>query len=517
MSWQKEIDELDRRKALALEMGGPEGIERQRKRGKLTVRERVAALADQDSFREFMGLAGTGEYNDGELVGFTPKPSVEGMLRLDGRKAVVTAGDFTVRGGSASSRGGLGQESASNVRAREWRLPYIRLLDAAGGSVRSFEEMGRTYLPDGNVWSAIDVELLSQVPVVSAVMGSVAGLPAINACFAHFNLMIKDKSQLFPGGPPVVKAALGYDITKEELGGDKIHTRLSGVVDNLAENEEQAFDMIRTFLSYLPANVWEMPPRTETDDPSNRTDPGLNNLLPRNPRQIYDPKMIINSVVDTNSFFEISPAYGRPRVTGLARLNGYPVGIMANNPKHRGGSTDVAAGNKVMRLIQLCNTFHLPLISFADEPGFMVGLDSEKQGIERAGAKLVAATTMSWMPWCTVVVGKLYGVAGQCQHRPSGMFARYAWPSANWGSMHIAGGASAAYRREIEQADDPQAKREEIESRLNALASPFLTAEATGQDIISPSHTRPALCEFVDDAQKVLRTQLGPPRIPYMP
>ena len=156
--------------------------------------------------------------------------------------------------------------------------------------------------------------------------------------------------------------------------------------------------------------------------------------------------------MDADSFFEIAPLYGKARVTGLARLNGYPVGIMANNPRQKGGSTDVAAGNKVIRLIQLCNTFHLPLISFADEPGFMVGLESELQGIERAGAKLVAMTTRSWMPWLTIVLGKLYGVAGQCQHRPSGMFRRYAWPSARWGSMHIEGGASAAYRREIESA-----------------------------------------------------------------
>jgi acetyl-CoA carboxylase carboxyltransferase component len=517
MSWEKEIDELTRRQRLAELMGGADGIARQRERGKLNVRERIAALADAGSFREFMGLAGSGEYDGDALTGFTPKPAVEGACTVGGRKVIVTAGDFTVRGGSASSRGGLGQELASNVRAREWRIPYVRLLDAAGGSVRSLEELGRTYLPDGNIWSAIDVELLSQVPVVSAVLGSVAGLPAINACFAHFNLMLKDKSQLFPGGPPVVKAALGYDITKEDLGGDRIHVHKSGCIDNLAEDEPHAFELIRQFLSYLPSNVWEMPPRGATTDDVLRREESLLGLIPKDPRKIHDPKRMLTAVLDHDSFFEIAPLYGRARVTGLGRLNGYPVGVMANNPKHGGGSTDVAAGNKVMRLIQLCNTFHLPLVSFADEPGFMVGLESEKQGIERAGARLVAMTTMSWMPWVTVVVGRLYGVAGQCQHRPSGMFRRYAWPSANWGSMHIAGGASAAYRREIESAADPDAKREEIEARLRAIASPFRTAEATGQDIIDPRDTRALLCEFVDDAQRVLATQLGPPRLPYLP
>jgi len=159
----------------------------------------------------------------------------------------------------------------------------------------------------------------------------------------------------------------------------------------------------------------------------------------------------------------------------------------------------------------------LPIVSFADEPGFMVGVDSEREGIERAGARLVSLVCLSRVPWITFVVGRLYGVAGQCQHRPSGMFRRYAWPSASWGSMHISGGVSAAYRREIEAAADPEAKRREIEARLQALASPFRTAEATGQDIIDPRETRPMLCEFIADAQRILAEQLGPPAIPYLP
>jgi len=518
MSWQAEVDELERRKELAGRMGGPEGIERQHSQGKLTVRERIEAFADPGSFREFGGLGGSGAYEANELVGFTPKAAVEGFLKLDGRKVVVTAGDFTVRGGSGGgSSGGLGQELPANRRALEWRVPFVRLLDAAGGSVRSFETLGRTYLPDGNVWSTVDVQLLRAVPVVSAVMGSVAGLPAVNACMAHFNLMVKDKSQLFPGGPPVVKAALGIDITKEELGGDQLHTRKTGVVDNLAESEEHAFEIIRRFLSYLPSNVWEPAPRGDTSDDAGRREEKLLSIVSRNRRRAYDGHKIVESVVDQGSFFEIAPLFGRSRTTGLARLNGYPVGVMANNPMHLGGSTDVQGGEKVMRLMQLCDTFHLPLISFADEPGFMVGPDSEMRGIERAGARMVIATCESQMPWATVVVGQLYGVAGQCQHRPTGMFRRYAWPSANWGSMHIEGGALAAYRREIQAAPDPEAKREEIEANLKAIASPFRTAEATGQDIIDPRETRALLCEFVEDAQPILRSQLGQTSVPYHP
>lgn len=517
MSWDKEVDEIEKREQLAMKMGGEEGIRRQHERGKLTVRERIDRLADVGSFRQFMGMMGSAEYDGDDLTEFTPRGAVEGFCRLDGRKVVLSGGDFTVRGGSLVIEGKLGMELASNLRAQEWRIPYVRLLDASGGSVRSFEEMGRTYLPDGNVWSAVDVQLLSEVPVVSAVMGSVAGLPAINACMAHFNLMVKDTSQLFPGGPPVVKASLGYDISKEELGGDRIHTRISGVIDNLARDEEDAFSQIKQFLSYMPTNVWEAPPRLECGDDPARADEFLVSAIPRDGRKTYDVKPILEAVLDQDSFFEIAPDYGRSRVTGLARLDGYPVGVIANNSMHNGGSTDVASGTKVMRLIQLCDTFHLPLISFADEPGFLVGIESEKQGIERAGASLVAMTCSSQMPWATVVLGKVYGVAGQCQHRPSGMFQRFAWPSANWGSMHIAGGAAAAYRREIESAQDPAAKKQEIEDRLRALASPFRTAEATGQDIIDPRETRLRLCEFAQDAQRIINTQLGKTSARYLP
>jgi acetyl-CoA carboxylase carboxyltransferase component len=462
---------------------------------------------------------GRGTYDDEDrLVDLVPKGEVNAMATIAGRQVVVSGGDFTVRGGSASGgHGGLGQELRPSERALEWRVPYIRLLDAAGGSVRGFEEIGRTYLPDGNSFTYPDVLLLNTVPVVSAVMGSVAGLPAVNACMAHWNVMVEGTSQIFPGGPPVVKAALGYEVSKEELGGPDIHTRVSGCVDNLATSEEDALDQIRRFLSFLPQSVYDMAPVEPCDDPVDRVEPELRALVPDSPRRIHDARRMLDLVLDRGSFFEIAPRYGQARITGLARLGGCPVGVMANNPRHNGGATDVAAGSKAMRLMQLCDTFHLPLVSFADEPGFFVGIESEKQGIERAGARMVAMTCLSRMPFATVVVRRLYGVAGQCHHRPTGMFRRYCWPTARWGSMHIAGGASAAYRREIQSAEDPEAKREEIEARLNALASPFRTAEATGQDIVDPAETRPLLAAFVQEAQRILATQLGPPPAPYLP
>ncbi|MDP2920327.1 MAG: carboxyl transferase domain-containing protein [Dehalococcoidia bacterium] len=510
MVWQPEIDELKHREHLAEQMGGPEGVQRQHGRGKLTVRERITRLSDPGSFQEIGKLAGGATYEGEKLVSFRPANSVVGLCTIDGRKVILTGGDFTVRGGAADAA--VGNKGAHGLRlALNWKLPFIRLLDATGGSVRTFEQIGRTYIPEANEYCAINARLLDIAPVVSAVLGSVAGLPAVEACLAHWSVMVKGISQVFPGGPPVVKAALGYDITKEDLGDERTQVHEGGVIDNLVDSEEEAFQIIRKFLSYLPSNVYEMPPRTEPQDDPERREEKLLSAIPRDKKKGYNPYQILKWVLDKDSFFEIAPFYGRSRVVGFGRVNGYPVGAMINNPMYLGGSMDGAAGSKVIRFLQLCNTFHLPLVYLADEPGFMVGLEAQKQGIVRAGAKIVLATCNTRMPWITFVIRQLYGVAGQNHQRPGGMYRRIAWPSAQWGSMHIEGGASAAYRREIESAPDPEAKRQEIERKLQAIASPFRTAEAFNiEEIIDPRETRPILCDFVEMAQSEIKTQLGP-------
>ena len=510
MTWGPEIDELERRRKLALGMGGEENVARQHARGKLTVRERIEALADPGSFEEVGALAGSASYDEGgKLTSIMPANAVTGIIKLDGRRVVVNGGDFTIRGGAADAAiGNKGRFTAG--LALDGRLPYVRLLDATGGSVRTFEKIGYTYIPD-NPGSLTATRLLQAVPVVSAVMGSVAGLPAVQSCLAHFNLMVKGTSHVFVAGPPVVKAAFGQEITKEELGNEEVQAHESGVINNVAENEEDAFRIIRRFLSYMPANVWEMPPRTEPADDPDRREESLLSVIPRNRRKSYDPHVILNAAFDKGSIFEISPFYGKSRITALARVNGYPVGVITNDPNHLGGSTDVTAGDKVIRFAEMCDLFHLPIVYFADEPGFMIGLHAEKQGTVRAGARIVCVLSATRIPWITFITRQLYGVAGGLHLRTSGFYRRYAWPSTNWGSMHIEGGAMAAYRREIEAAPDPEAKRKEIEARLNAIGSPFRTAEAFGiEDIIDPRDTRPLLCDFIETAQGIIKTQLGP-------
>ena len=511
LSWEPEVKDLEKRHAIADAMGGPEGVERQHKYGKLTVRERIHYLVDTGTFLEQGKLEGKATYGrDGRLEALVPSGRVEGTAKVNGRRVFIRGQDYTVRGGAASAEVGGVDVGHGHVDPVQLKIPAINLLDGAGGSVEGFMKLGRTYVPDGEFFGNF-VSIMNIAPVASAVLGPAAGGLAPMPCLSHFSVMTKGRGQVFPGGPPVVKAALGYDIDKEDLGGWKIHTQVSGIVDNAAETEEDAIDQIKRFLSYLPQNVWEMPPRLQPSDDPNRRDESLLSAIPRDKKKPYNPRKIIDAVFDRDSFFEIAPGFGKSRITGLARIDGYPVGMMLNNPNFLGGSMDVAAAEKSTRLVQLCDTFHLPVVVLMDDPGFMVGLESEQRGIERAGTRLVFAICQSKMPFISFILRQSYGLAGSLQYRPGPhLYKRYAWPSGHWGSMHIEGGASAAFRKVIEAAPDPEAKRLELEAELQALGSPFRTAEATGLDLIDPRDTRPILADFVDMAQGVIRTQLGP-------
>lgn len=519
MTGKAELNDLDRRAAI-IEEKRAEGFRNRRKKfaGDLSACERVVRLGKGGEVRLTNQFVGKSVYDGAELVDFQPSGLVEGIVKRPDKRFVFLANDSTLEGGAHSNatRGTLGQEPFAAQRALQMQLPLVRLLDAAGGSIKDMQALGRSFVPDGNAWTETDVKLLSIAPVASALMGSVAGLPAIEAMMSHFTVMVAGKSHLFPGGPPVVKAATGQEITKEELGGSALHTRTSGCIDNVVKSDLEAIEAVERFLSYLPENVFLVPGRLASSEEAGDSE-DLLEIIPSNPRRPYDMRKLIGLVTDKDSFFEIAPHYGGSRITGLARVNGYPVGIIGNNPMINGGSTNASGGAKVTRLIRLCDTFHLPLISFADEPGFQVGKQSEEQGIERAGARLVSHVCMSRMPMCTIVVRQLFGVAGQCHQRPSGYFRRYAWPSARWGGLHVQGGAVAAYKREIESAEDPQAKRAEIERMLSAVSSPFRTAEVTGQTIIDPRETRNVLSDFVDESQNILAQQVGAPLVPYIP
>lgn len=519
MSWEPEIAEIERRRGLSRQMGGPERVQEQHELGRLTVRERIDLLTDEGSFRERGALAGAGFYEVGDLVGFLPAGTVIGTARIDGRPVVVRGADYTARlkGGSEIERsklrvhGGGGDKSGDAERmALELKLPLIRLIDGFGADIRATAQMGRTYLPEMH-WPARWGKLMAEVPVVSAALGSVAGLPAAEVPASHFAVMVRGTTQVFAGGPPLVKRSLGEEISKEQLGGYEVHARGSGVVDNDAADEADLMAQIRAFLSYLPTNVHQLPPIIETDDPVDRREEALVSLIPRHRNRGYDPRKLIGLVVDRGSFFELNRYYGRAQVTGFARIGGMPVGVLGNDPMHYGGAMGAPEARKFERFIDLCDVFHLPIVNFADQPGFLIGRPGEGGGALRAGVRAAAAIDDSQVPWATVVVRRLYGVAGGAHQDFSRFCFRVAWPSAEWGSIPIEGGVAAAYRREIESAEDPDAHRAEIEERLISLRSPFSAAEAFAvEDIIDPRDTRRMLAEWLATAYETqLPSQLG--------
>jgi acetyl-CoA carboxylase carboxyltransferase component len=507
VSWEPELEELARRTELARRMGGEEKVERHRAQGKLTVRERIAALLDAATFHEVGALTGRASYDDaGNLVDVTPANFVMGRGRVDGRPVVVGGDDFTVRGGAADASIFQKQVHAERM-AHDLRMPMVRLVDGSGGggSVKSLETERRSFVPFNPGWEHV-VANLATVPVVSCCLGSVAGLGAARVVTSHYSVMVKGTSQLFVAGPPVV-ARLGEDVDKETLGGSAIHTR-NGAVDDEVATETEAFERVRRFLSYLPSSVDELPPRAANiDDDPRRRDESLLDAIPRERRKVYKVRAIIETVVDRDSWFELGRFNGRSAVTGLARLDGRPVAVLANDPYFYAGGWTAAASEKVTRFVDLAETFHLPVVHFVDNPGFVIGTDAEKAATIRYGARALAAIYQARTPWCSVIVRKVYGVAGAAHQDASKFSYRFAWPSGNWGSLPLEGGIEAAYKAQLEAAEDPAALRAEIEQRLTARQSPFKTAEAfLVEEIIDPRDTRPLLCEFAELAGRVLRT-----------
>ena len=512
MSWQDEIDELRRREELAHRMGGPERIQRQHDNGRLTVRERIDLLLDTDSFHEIGALAGRSAYDgDGRLTDFTPSNFVLGTGRIGGRRVVVGGDDFTVRGGAADAK--VGNKSGYGEQlALEMRLPLVRLIDGSGGggSVKTLEMTGYSYVPELRGFETT-MKLMGHVPVVCACMGSVAGLGAVRVTISHFSLMVKGTSQLFVAGPPVVERGLGKPVGKNELGGSQIHARGSSAVDNEVESEEEAFEAIKRFLSYLPQNVWQAPPRVESGDAPGRRDEDLLSIIPRDRRRMYEVRDIVHRVFDRDSFFEIAKDYGSALVVGLARLDGYPVGVMANDTHHHGGAVNAAASDKMMRFVDLCDTFHIPVVYLVDNPGFLIGIEAEEEGTVRLGSRALMACFQATVPWVSIIIRRCYGVAGGGHANSDRLNLRYAWPSADWGSLPIEGGVQAAYRRDIESSSDPNARRRELEDMLEQYRSPFRTAEAFGiEEVIDPRDTRPLLCDWIEMAYGLIPTQLGP-------
>ena len=504
--WSAEVEEIERRRQSAAGMGGPDKVARQHASGRLTVRERIALLADSGSFAEIGALTGFADDDTGTVL---PANFVAGTARIDGRRVVLGADDFTVRGGSGDAAVHA-KQIFSEEYARDMRLPVVRLLDGAsgGGSVKMATEAGFTYVPVNPAWDAV-VENLSLVPVVAACLGPTVGLGAARLVMSHLSVMVEDIGQLFVAGPPVVRGGTGEDLTKEELGGADVHRR-SGAVERFVATEEEAFDVVRTFLSYLPDSVFRTPPVGDSADPVDRREESLLAAVPRSPRVPYRIGPVLAAVFDQGSVFRYAE-YGGATVTALARLGGHPVGVVATDP-FKGATMSVEGAQAITRLVDLCETFHLPIVSLTDQAGMAIGSVAERRGTIRHGARAIAAIYQARVPQAELILRRVYGVGGAGivnRHRAG---RSWAWPSGDWGSLPMQGGVEAAFRAQLQASDDPAAELDRLRAQLAAVASPFRTAEHFGvQDLIDPRDSRALLCDWVADAYQVLPELTGPP------
>jgi acetyl-CoA carboxylase carboxyltransferase component len=508
MTWKPEAEQIRARRTAATAQGGKNAVARQHAKGRLTIRERIEALIDEGSFDEIGRGAGEAVVDEnGELLDFTPANFVLGFARIDGRPIVVGGEDFTLKGGSPTTAG-LRKSVYAETVALKHRMPLVRLHEGAGGSVGAPKRSA----PPAPVFDPPRfrsvAQALASVPVASAALGAVAGLPAARLVSSHFSVMSKSTAQILIAGPAVVERAMGEKLTKEELGGAGVHAK-NGTVDNAAEDEAAALAEIRRFLSYLPANVWELAPLAASDDPVDRQEEALLEIVPKDRRRAFDMRRVVAMVVDKDSFFEMGRGYGRSQITGLARLNGQPVGVWGNDGRYLAGAMTADGAQKARRFMELCETFHLPIVALVDEPGFMIGSQAEKQATIRHGSAAVLTAAMVNVPWASVMVRRSFGVAQAAHYGPDAYVL--AWPSAETGPLPVEGGVAVAYHREIAAAEDPDARRRELEEALAAKQSPFPRAQAFAvHELIDPRETRPMLCRWIDRVQPLLPSLLGP-------
>jgi acetyl-CoA carboxylase carboxyltransferase component len=517
-SWQEEIDEIRHRKALSLQQGGGDGVAKQHAKGRMTIRERIDQMVDANSFVEHGPGAGFAEKNaKGEIESFTPANYVVGFGEVGGRRAVVGGEDFTLKGGSPNAAG-LRKSVYAEELAVHFKVPLIRFLEGGGGSVASGGGSGSKTVGSpvfAEPRFKIIADALGVVPVVSAAVGPVAGFPAGRLAASHFSVMVKSLSQVMVAGPAVVARALGKQLDKEALGGWKTHES-SGVVDLVVESEVEAFAAMQRFLAYLPQNVDHRPERGPCSDPHDRADEALCHIVPRDTRKPFKMREVIRRVVDEASFMEISEKFGRGQIIGLARLSGLPVGIIANDCKYYAGAMTAQGSQKVRRMIELCETFHLPIVNFLDEPGFMVGPEAERLGTIRYGMSAVAAASQSRLPWATVGVHKAFGVASAAHFAP--FTYKLAWPSYETGALPVEGGVAVAFQRQLAESDNPDELRAKLEAELASARSPMGMMESFAlHELIDPSETRHRLCQWSHWIEPLLDDLKGPARWGYRP
>jgi acetyl-CoA carboxylase carboxyltransferase component len=515
MTMREKVEELQKRREQALKMGGEQRLAKQRERGKLDARSRVALLVDEGSFREIGLLAshlgrlpGDDNYDESK-----PSPAdgvICGTGLIDGRPACIAAYDFTVHGGSI---GPVGERKVSRLRelALRERIPMVWLIDSAGARLSADPESAKALsdFADSGYLFREQVVMSGVVPQVAAMVGPGAAGTAYIPGLADFVPMVKGTSSMAIGGPYLVKSVVGEEITEEALGGSKVHTEISGVADLEVPDDAACINAIRDYLSFFPLRAGEKPPRREPKDPAGRKDDALLDIIPDNPRQAYDVKKVITRIVDDGFVFEMKPKWARNIVTALARIDGRPVGIVANNPMYYGGILDVNSADKAARFVNLCDAFEIPLLFLQDVPGFMVGSKVEQAGIIRHGAKMLYAVSSATVPKITVILRKAYGAGYYVMNgRAYETDALLAWPGAEISVMGAEGMVSIAASKMLAAAEDPKALKEQLAGAIRPYIDVYrVAALATVDDVIDPRETRPLVAHYlkITEGKQVLR------------
>ncbi|OBT61508.1 hypothetical protein VE03_09137 [Pseudogymnoascus sp. 23342-1-I1] len=479
------------------------GYARQKAAGKLWVRERVNRLFDPGTFYEVGSVAGTVEWKrlagiKEEPVAFTPSNNVQGFGALRGRKVVFTADDFSIRAGHAD--GALVEKTIYMEKmAIELRLPIIKLVDGSsgGGSVTTIRTQGYSYIPPLPSFSQVAKQLELGIPNLGAVLGPAIGLGAARVVSCHFSVMAGDIGSLFNAGPKVVAGATFEEgLSFTDLGGPGMHCT-NGTIDNLAADEEGCFEQLRTVLSYLPNHGQALPPVIKSEDPVERSCENLRTVIPRKRTRMYNPRTIIETVVDAGSWFEIGSLWGTTAITGLARLDGRPVGIISLNCEVNAGALDALGSQKLTRHLKFLDTFNIPLVQFVDVPGYAIGTVAERSATMRHGVALGTTYFSTTMPVFSVITRRVYGVAGGLMLDCRDPRMRIAWPSGEWGSLPLEGGIDVGHAAELKKIEREKGKEarelryKELDEEYRRLMNPVRTANAFGaEEIVDPALTR---------------------------
>jgi acetyl-CoA carboxylase carboxyltransferase component len=493
------VEELEARRAQARLGGGEEKIARQHAQDKLTARERLDLLIEPGTWTE-LGIHGRPHFSQRAMEGKEAPADgvITGYGKVDGRLVAVAAYDFTVMAGSM---GMTGEVKMTRLRelALSKRIPLVWLLDSAGARIQ--EAAGSLFAGSGHLFRE-EVVMSGVVPQVAALMGPCAAGTAYIPGLADFVPMVKGRGSMALAGPHLTKAVTGEDVTQEELGGSKVHTRVSGVGDLEVDSDEDCIRAIKDYLAFFPSHCEEPPPRREPADPVDRRDEELLDVLPESPRKPYDMYDVIGRIVDDGEWFDLKPRFARTIITCLARMGGRPVGIVANQPKHLAGILENDSADKAARFINLCDAYGIPLLFLQDVPGFMVGTKVERAGIIRHGAKMLYAVSRATVPKVTVVIRKAYGagyyvMCGRA-YEPDLIVA---WPSAEISVMGPEGAVNIIFRKQIEAADDPDATRAEMIEGIRQTIDPYIAAgNALIDDVIDPRETRPVVCRALEMA-----------------